>query len=564
MPLENPVGFGASDFVELALAGFLIVLALVARPWIEPIARRIATKTLWCMLLLCLAPILLRLAMLARHPVPSPEVYDEFGHLLVADTLLHFRLANPVHPLHRFFETFFVLQTPSYASIYPIGQGLALALGRAIFGVSWAGVVLSTGALCGLCYWMLRGWTAPEWALLGGVLAVIEFGPLNSWMNSYWGGSVVGAAGCLVFGALPRLTEEGRARHAAILGWGIGISWLCRPYETVFLVSSAVLFLLPHWRGMARPALACAMALLPFAILSLLQNKQVTGSWTTLPYSASRYQYGVPAAFTWQSNAEPHNALTLEQQMQYKMQTSFRANGPETMRTYIQRFVYRMRFYRFFFLPALYVTLPFFVVALRDRHNVWILATLTIFALGVNFYPFFEAHYLGALTCLFVLVAIRGLQNLWPGAAPLIVFLCFAHFAFFYAASFFAETKLDRRVVMNQELAQKPGAQLVFVRYWPQHHFQDEWVYNAADIDRARVVWARDLGASEDRKLLQYFPNRTAWLLEPDAMPPRLSAYTPEPESRQEIISVPSPVPTPPKPKQQKPEKPPLQFEQVH
>ncbi len=132
------------------------------------------------MLLLALLPVALRLALLPHHPVPSPDIYDEFGHLLVADTLLHFRLANPAHPLHQFFETFFVLQKPTYSSIYPLGQGLALALGRAIFGLPWAGVLLSTAAFCALCYWMLRGWTTPAWALLGGVLAVIRIRPAES------------------------------------------------------------------------------------------------------------------------------------------------------------------------------------------------------------------------------------------------------------------------------------------------------------------------------------------------------------------------------------------------
>ncbi len=66
---------------------------------------------------------------------------------------------------------------------------------------------------------MLRGWTTPEWALLGGVLAVIEFGPLNAWMNSYWGGSLAGVAGCLVFGALPRVRAVGAARAMA-RSWG--------------------------------------------------------------------------------------------------------------------------------------------------------------------------------------------------------------------------------------------------------------------------------------------------------------------------------------------------------
>jgi hypothetical protein len=555
-----------SDLVELCLAAVLLASAIIARPFVSPYARRLAPKTGWCVLLLALLPVALRLAMLAHHPVPVPEVYDEFGHLLVADTLLHFRLANPAHPLHQFFETFFVLQTPAYASIYPLGQGIALAIGQVIFGLPWAGVLLSSAALCALCYWMLRGWTTREWALLGGVLAVIEFGPLNQWTSSYWGGSLAAAAGCLVFGALPRLRvssmprQSNRVRDGALLGLGLAVHWLTRPYETILLAIAVLLFFLPalrpqHLRALAKPALAAALVLIPAIGLSLLQNRQVTGSWTTLPYSLSRYQYGVPASFTWQANAVPHLELTREQQLQYKMQTSFRSSGPETIASYLQRLEYRVRFYRFFFLAPLYVALPFFFARMREWRFVWVALTLLLFALGVNFYPFFEPHFIAAETCLFVLVSITGLQQLskWNDAGSIIIFLCFAHFVFWYARSFTDRLNPDPRAAIHQQLALAPGKQLVFVRYWPQHIFQNEWVYNEADIDHARIVWARDLGSTEDQKLLHYYADRTAWLLEPDAMPPQLSAY--------HVEEQPKPAPAPPAPTPHNP--PPLRFEQV-
>jgi hypothetical protein len=547
--------FGPSDLLEITLAALLVALAWVSRPWIQPFARKLAPHTGWCMLLLALLPVALRLALLSHHPMPSPDVYDEFGHLLVADTLLHFRFANPPHPLHQFFETFFVLQSPAYASIYPIGQGLALALGRAVFGLPWAGVLLSTAAMCSLCYWMLRGWTAPEWALLGGVLAVIEFGPLSAWMDSYWGGSVAAVAGCLVFGALPRIRASGRIRDGAFLGLGLALHWLTRPYETIFLGLAVLLFLLPSFRGLAKPALAAGIVLLPAIGLSLLQNKQITGSWTTLPYALSRYQYGVPAAFTWQTNPQPHQDLTREQQLQYKMQTSFRSSGSESTKTYLQRLAYRVRFYRFFFLPALYIALPFFLLSLRQFRFAWVALTLSLFALGVNFYPFFEVHYLGALTCLFVLVSVTALDRMNIDAARFVVFFCIAHFLFWYGRSFFDQPAVTRRAAIQLKLAQAPGQQLVFVRYWPQHIFQDEWVYNAADIGQARIIWARDLGSSEDQKLLGYYPGRTAWLLQPDAMPPRLEPYHAEVEQQPA-----KPAPLPPVKKQTSP---PLRFDEV-
>ena len=567
-PLGNPIGFGASDFLEITVAALLLLLTLVCRPFVEPYARRIAGKTGWCMLLLAVLPIVLRLALLPHHPVPTPDVYDEFGHLLVADTLRHFRLANPPHPLPQFFETFFVLQKPTSSSIYPIGQGLVLALGRLIFGVPWAGVLVSTAALCSLSYWMLRAWTTPLWSLVGGLLAVIEFGPLNPWMNDYWGGSLAAAAGCLVFGALPRVRQSRRSQDAALLGLGLGLHLLVRPFESVFLVLAVILFFAPKFRGLVKPAAVAFAVLLPALGLTLLQNKQVTGSWTTLPYMLSRYQYGVPAAFTFQADPVPHRDLTLQQQLEYKSQLSFHSTGPETLQSFLLRLEYRVRFYRFFFLAPLYVALLFFLPALREPRFRWVVFALAIFALGVNFYPFFEVHYLAALTCLFVLVSITGLQQLsrWSSlAVQIVLFLCVAHFVFWYGLHLFEGSEVapameqyetwdginhgnpQRRILVNRQLAGITGKLLVFVRYWPQHHFQEEWVYNEANIDQARIVWARDLGDTENEKLLHYYPDRTAWLLEPDATPPKLSRYMPSPPES------PAPKTTPP----------PLRFEQV-
>jgi hypothetical protein len=561
LPLHNPLGFGASDFIELALAG-LLVLLLLAHAGLEPAARRLAARTGWCMALLAVLPAALRLALLPLSPVPTPSGADDFSHLLVADTLCHFRLANPPHPLHQFFETFFVLQEPTYTSIYPLGQGLALALGSVLFGHPWAGVVLSVAAFCALCYWMLLGWTTPGWALAGGLLALFEFGPLKYWMNTYWGGAVSATAGCLVFGSLPRLRAGGRTRYAVLLGLGLGLQLLARPFESVLLAASVLLFFLPalrhrdQWRSLAKAAAVVTMAVMPAIALTLLQNWQVTGHWTTLPYALSRYQYGVPTTFTVQPNPVPHRLLNAQQQLDYDTQAGVHGKGPDTLHAYLERLGSRVRFYHFFFLAPLYLVLPAYLASLRAYRFVWVLLALAVFSLGTNFYPYFYPHYIAAVTCLFVLVSVTALDWLsrWKlrdrpvgeQAARLIMLLCAAHFVFWYSLhaagnsepwasarqyetwDFVNHGDPQGRIAIHNRLAQAPGKQLVFVRYWPRHTYE-EWVQNAADIDGARVAWALDLGAAENEKLRRYYPDRTAWLLEPDARPPRLTPYSSEP-----------------------------------
>ena len=141
-------------------------------------------------------------------------------------------------------------------------------------------------------------------------------------MNSYWGGAVAACAGCLVFGALPRLRARVARTTRALLGLGIGMSWLCRPYETIFLILSVAPIPTAKTGGRWQSQrYGVAIALLPAVGISLLQNKQITGSWTTLPYQLSQYQYGVPTTFTFQPLPIPHRSLTREQQLDYEQQS---------------------------------------------------------------------------------------------------------------------------------------------------------------------------------------------------------------------------------------------------
>jgi hypothetical protein len=355
-----------------------------------------------------------------------------------------------------------------------------------------------------------------------------------------------------VFGALPRL-REGRTRDAVWLGLGVALTLLTRPYESILLIVSVLAYFAPalhrrdELRKLARTMPVAVLVVIPAIALTLVQNWQVTGSWTTLPYMLSRYQYGVPTTFTFQSNPVPHQQLTPEQQLEYKMQAAYHGRDADTIQRYLGRLEYRVRFYRFFFLAPLYLALPAFFAAAREWRFGWVALTLGVFALGANFYPFFFPHYIAAAACLFVLVAVTGLERLsrltlrgWPAgqeAARLLLLVSTAHFVFWYGAHVIDQPSVidyetwdavnhrdphGRAAVQNQ-LAQASGKQLVFVRYWPQHIFQNEWVYNEADIDRARVVWARDLGSTENEKLRRYFSDRTVWLLEPDARPPKLA-----------------------------------------
>ena len=57
------------------------------------------------------------------------------------------------------------------------------------------------------------------------------------------------------------------------------------------------------------------------------------------------------------------------------------------------------------------------------------------------------------------------------------------------------------------------GKHLVLVRY-NNPSIIENWVYNQADIDAAKIVWARDMGEKKNTRLFEYFYDRRIWLID--------------------------------------------------
>jgi hypothetical protein len=158
--------------------------------------------------------------------------------------------------------------------------------------------------------------------------------------------------------------------------------------------------------------------------------------------------------------------------------------------------------------------------------------------IGFLLVPWGEVRYVAPLTAtLFVLLvqAIRHLRHWEPGGRPVgvafsrAVFLLTVLLAPFHPLDEPLERHppegIEFRAQFESQLNANPGEHLLIVRYSPEHNSDREWVYNAADIDHAKIVWAREIPGVNIHPLLDYFRGRRVWLVEPDAAPPRITPY---------------------------------------
>lgn len=520
---------------------------------LQELFRKLARKKTLSVFVVGLTVLCLRVSLIPILPIPEPYYHDEFSYLLAADTFVHGRLTNPAHPMWRHFETFHVLQLPTYMSMYPPLEGLVLAGGQLI-GYPWLGNLFVTAGMCSAVCWMLQGWLPPGWALLGGTLAVLRFGVFGYWMNGYWCGSVTAIGGALVLGALPRLERNLRVRTALLMALGLVILANTRPYEGLILaltVAGALSGWLVRGHGpgfavvLRRLAAPIAFVLLIAAAGMAYYDLRVTGHPLEMGYQVNRGMYSRARYFIWQRPLP-------KVQYRYAVMENFYENiefkyyeDNRTLGGFITTTASKLGwFWRFFLGAPLTVPLLTLPRLVRDRRMRFPIVALITFVFALAVETWFRPHYFAPATALLYLLLIQGMRHLqfwhWRGrlVGPYILIAilwsCVAILAIRVVAikahavieDPWPRGNLARAHVLH-ELEKRPGRQLVIVHYGPSHIYPDpEWVYNRADIDDSKVAWARDMGIRGNGELLQYFNDRHAWLLEPDESPPKLTAYS--------------------------------------
>jgi hypothetical protein len=289
--------------------------------------------------------------------------------------------------------------------------------------------------------------------------------------------------------------------------------------------------------GLKRVVGAMLVVLIPAGVWMGYYNWRVTGSAWRLPYQEHHAQYAVVPVFIFQQKSpkpvyrskEMETFQVREQEYWYKRRGSWYELKKEAYKNVDRLTAGWLGNVEVLALPLL--VLPW--MAWKDRRARFLAIVLVLFTAALMLETYMFPHYASPAAGVVVAIVVMAMRQLSRMGRPVgrllvrITVVVFVVWAALWWKGFYDWKQEGFAVWRNQvaeRLAQEEGKQLVMVRYG-DHNVHEEWVYNEAEIDQAKVVWAREMDEAHNRRLLEYFKDRKVWLVEPDVNPTELKVY---------------------------------------
>lgn len=514
-------------------------------------SRRISGR-LWCISLVAIGMwSAIIAALITAYVHPAPRVHDEFSYILAADTLLHGRLANPTPPSWQALQSFHTVMQPNYASKYPVGAGLLVAIGWIILGTPQASSWLAVAMLTMSVTWMLSGALPRRWAILGGALIALSPFIQLAWSQSLLHGFLPASGSALVMGGILRLRRRVAFASALASGCGVGLLAISRPFEGLCCTAICAALLWFTWsrhRLLVRIKMAiqagifAAPPVLAALLLIAAHNHAVTGNWRQMPYQLHESLYGVAPLFVFHSPklenttkradlpAVFHDYHAVDSLNWYRKRAGMHGWLQGVNDAICELFKLAFPFVGVFAISGLGWT------NYGLSRGLVLAVALQVSASACVCWVY--SHYLAPILpwlLLLSLLSIRMSLKRRSRVQAQVVRLALFTVLLVQAASLMvsagiaksneAELWARRRQEVVDQLSEAEGKHLILVRYMAEHNVHHEWVYNLADPSASKLVWARYEDGRWLNSLLNEYPDRSVWEIEADDPKPLLKKF---------------------------------------
>jgi hypothetical protein len=312
-------------------------------------------------------------------------------------------------------------------------------------------------------------------------------------------------------------------------------------FSIPFLFALASLLIrspLPGRQLLTRIVIPGVLLLGVIAVWMLFYNWRGTGHALTMPYMLNQVTYHVSRPFFFQKMYPPAHYNHPEMRAFYMFHEL-----PDVIHSHTLwgiEFLLAQNFfiyYIFLVWPFLLLLVPGVILAARSRELRVVLGATLLMTLGLlpQIWPA-HGHYAAPAAGALLLIVLNALRALGATSQPIwyryfaraIVFAIFFWMLVPLADRMWNPYAFDipvarpdnniprqiQRETLKSRLDQIPGQHLVLVHYNSHDIPSQDWIYNCANIDASKIVWARDMGREGNEELLRYYPTRQAWYVD--------------------------------------------------